>query len=84
MCSSPGLGLCLPAASLHLGELLTPCWDFLVSVSAEMCSLKEVVLVSDVHMQGCHSLVILQRLVLLLTFAEDWHAFPQENLDTQP
>lgn len=26
-----------------------------------------MVLVSDIHMQGCHSLVILQRLVLLLT-----------------
>lgn len=41
--------------------------DSLVSVSAEKRSLKEMVLVSDVLMQGCHSLVILQRLVLLLT-----------------
>lgn len=41
-------------------------------------------MVSDIHMQGCQSLVILQRLVLLLTFSEDWHAFPKENLDTQP
>lgn len=41
--------------------------DFLVSVSAEKCSLKEMVLVSDIHVQGCHSLVVLQRLVLLLT-----------------
>lgn len=55
-----------------------------MSVSADMCSLKEMVMVSDVHMQGCHSLVILRRLVLLLTSSEDWHAFPKENLDTQP
>jgi len=65
---SLGPGLCLPAARLHRRRLLTPCWDFLVSVRAEMCSLKEMVLVRDVHMQGCHSLVILQRVVLLLTF----------------
>lgn len=41
--------------------------DFLVSVSAEKCSLEEMMLVSDIHMQGCHILVFLQRLVLLLT-----------------
>lgn len=41
--------------------------DSLVAVSAEKGSLKEMVVVSDVHVQGCHSLVLLQRLVLLLT-----------------
>lgn len=48
-------------------QALSVLGDSLVSVSAEKCSLKEMVLVSDIHMQGCHSLVILQRLVLLLT-----------------
>lgn len=58
----------VPACCQALSEgLLTLLGDFLVSVSAEKCSVKEMVLVSDVHMQGCHSLVILQRLVLLLT-----------------
>lgn len=62
------LGLCLPAARLCLGAAHSVLGESLVSVSAEECSLKEMVLlVSDVHVQGCHSLVILQRLVLLLT-----------------
>ncbi len=66
MFCSLGPGLCLHTDRLCLRGLLT-LLGFSGVCHAEMCSLMGMLLVSDFHMQGCHSLVILQRSVLLLT-----------------